>query len=170
MNDSSMPPLRVAVLSDTHLPDSYDAQAFLLNLIENVLAPVDIVFHAGDLVDPGLLSVFDGYSCHVVRGNMDPETAGVPLKKTIVVGGFTIGLIHGWGPAEGIEDRVYGEFGPDALDCLVYGHTHQAACHRRDGVLFFNPGSSTDRRSMPYHSIGLLEIGKDIQGTIIRLD
>jgi hypothetical protein len=122
------------------------------------------------LVDPGLLSVFDGYSSHVVRGNMDSATAGVPFKKVMVVGGFTIGLIHGWGAPDGLEERVHAEFCSVALDCLVYGHTHQPACHRRNGVLFFNPGSSTDRRNMPYHSVGLLEIGKDIQGTIIRLD
>lgn len=170
MNSSDGSPLRIGVISDTHLADSGEAQDFLLELIEGVLAPVDMILHAGDLVAPDLLSVFDGYPLHVVRGNMDPATPGVPLKKIIDVGGFTIGMIHGWGPPGGIEERAYGEFSSASLDCLVYGHTHRPACHRSDGVLFFNPGSATDRRNMAYHSVGLLEVGDDIQGTIIRLD
>jgi putative phosphoesterase len=170
MNSSLGFPLRIGVLSDTHLTDSGDAQAFLLDLIENVLAPVDLILHAGDLVAPDLLSVFDAYSFHAVRGNMDPVIADVPLKKIINVGGFTIGLIHGWGPPEGLEERAFAEFSSVTLDCLVYGHSHRPACYRQDGVLFFNPGSATDKRSMDHYSVGLLEIGDDIQGTIIRLD
>ena len=170
MNSMPSPPLRVAVLSDTHLSDSDDAQAFLLELVESVLAPVDMILHAGDLVAPDLLSVFDDYPLHAVRGNMDPAIPGVPIKKVIDVGGFSIGMMHGWGPSEGIEERIYAEFSSTPLDCLVYGHSHRPACHRRDGVLFFNPGSATDRRRMAYHSVGLLEVGSDIRGTIIPLD
>ncbi len=170
MNSSSGTPFRIGVLSDTHLPGSSDAQDFLLGLVESVLAPVDMILHAGDLVSPDLLSVFDAYSFHTVRGNMDPVIADVPLKKIINVGGFTIGLIHGWGPPGGLAERAFAEFSSVALDCLVYGHSHRPACYRQHGVLFFNPGSATDKRSMDHHSVGLLEIGDDIQGTIIRLD
>jgi putative phosphoesterase len=170
MNSLPYPPIRIGVLSDTHLADSDDALAFLQELVENVLAPVDMILHAGDLAAPGLLSAFDAYPLHAVRGNMDPATPGIPIKKTIDVGGFTIGMMHGWGPPEGIEKRIYAEFSSTPLDCLVYGHSHRPACHRRGGVLFFNPGSATDRRRMPYHSVGLLEIGNDIRGTIIPLD
>ena len=170
MIDSSDSQIRIGVVSDTHLSDSADAQEFLVDLIEDVLAPVDMILHAGDLVDPDLLTAFDGYPLHVVRGNMDPVSPGVPLKKIIQVGDFTIGMMHGWGAAEGIEERVLDEFSDVSLDCLVYGHSHRPACHWRDGVLFFNPGSATDKRRMAYHSVGLLEIGVDIQGTIIRLD
>ena len=163
-------PIRIAVLSDTHLADSTESRAFLLSLVTELLAPVDMILHAGDLVAPGLLDVFAGYPLHVVRGNMDPATAGVPFKKVIQIGGFTIGMIHGWGAPEGIEERILGEFATVSLDCLVYGHSHRPACHRRDGVLFFNPGSATDRRDMACHSVGLLEIGDDIRGTILGFD
>lgn len=162
-------PVRIGVLADTHLGDSDDARAFLRRLVEDVLAPLDLVLHAGDLVAPALLDVFAGYPLHAVRGNMDPATARVPLKKVIHVGGRTIGMVHGWGPAEGIEERILAEFAGVPLDCLVYGHSHRPACHRRGGVLFFNPGSATDRRGMAYHSVGLLEVGEAIEGTIIRL-
>ena len=170
MNAYPSAPIRIGVLSDTHLSGSTDAQGFLVALIEDVLAPIDMILHAGDLVAPELLNVFDGYPLHAVRGNMDRAMPGVPFKKTINVGGFTIGMIHGWGAPEGIEERILDEFSSVSLDCLVYGHSHEPACHRRDGVLFFNPGSATDRRGSAYHSVGLLEISDDIRGTIIRID
>jgi putative phosphoesterase len=170
MNSLSAPLLRIGVLSDTHLADSEEARVFLLDLVEKVLAPVDMVLHVGDLIAPELLDVFDAYPLHAVRGNMDPATPGVPFKKTIDVGGFTIGMIHGWGPPGRIEERVFDEFSSTPIDCLVYGHSHRPACQRRNGVLFFNPGSATDRRRMAYHSVGILEIGSEIRGTIIRLD
>jgi putative phosphoesterase len=170
MNSLPRSTVRIGVFSDTHLPDSADAQAFLLHLLNNVLAPVDMILHAGDLVSPELLNIFDGYPMHAVRGNMDPAIRGVPLKKVIHVKDFTIGLIHGWGPPEGIEDRVCREFDDVALDCLVYGHSHRPACHHRDGLLLFNPGSATDRRDTEYHSVGLLELDETIRGTVIRLD
>ena len=163
-------PIRIAVLADTHLDDSAESRAILLSLVTELLAPVDMILHAGDLVAPGLLDVFDDYPLHAVRGNMDPAAAGVPMQKIIQVGGFTIGMIHGWGAPEGIEERIIGQFEAVSLDCLVYGHSHRPTCHRRDGVLFFNPGSATDRRDMAYHSVGLLEIGDDIRGTILGFD
>ncbi|MGW8312365.1 MAG: metallophosphoesterase family protein [Desulfuromonadales bacterium] len=163
-------PIRIGVLSDTHLPNNGDSQAFLLDLVASTLAPLDMLLHAGDLVDPDLLTVFTCYPVHVVRGNMDPVTPGVPLKKIVTIGGFTIGIIHGWGPPRGLEERVLAEFSSEALDCLVFGHSHRPVCHRRDGILLFNPGSATDRRGMPAHTVGLLEISDSIHGTIIALD
>jgi len=162
--------LRIAVFSDTHLADTAEARKFLLDVVENVLDPVDMILHAGDLVDPALLEVFAEYPVHAVRGNMDPASTEIPLKKVIDIEGFKIGLIHGWGPAAGIEERIYREFSTLPIDCLVYGHSHVPACHERHGVWFFNPGSATDRRNMSCHTVGLLEIDKLIRGTIIRLD
>jgi putative phosphoesterase len=152
------------------LADTEEARDFLRGLVENVLAPVDMILHAGDLVDPALLEVFAAYSVHAVRGNMDPSSPEIPLKKVIDIEGFKIGLIHGWGPVAGIEERIYREFSPLPIDCLVYGHSHVPVCHERHGIQFFNPGSATDRRNMSCHTVGLLEIDKKIRGTIIRLD
>jgi predicted phosphodiesterase len=92
MNMDANSPVRIGVLSDTHLPDSVDAYDFpdsvdaydfLHTLIEEVLAPVDLILHAGDLVSPNLLDAFYDYPFHAVRGNMDPATQGVPHKKVI---------------------------------------------------------------------------------------
>ena len=170
MDQIVKPAVRIGVISDTHLADSADAHDFMRALVEDVLAPVDLILHAGDLVSPALLDAFYDYPFHAVRGNMDTVTSGVPLKKVVHVEGFAIGLIHGWGPVAGLEDRILNEFAGTSLDCLVYGHSHRPVCHKYDGILMFNPGSATDRRSMEYHSVGLLEVDDEIRGRVIRLD
>ena len=73
-------------------------------------------------------------------------------------------------PAEGLAERVRREFAGTPLDCLVFGHSHVPLCQWHDGLLLFNPGSATDRRGMPYESVGLLEVedGK-VHGRIISL-
>ena len=162
--------MRIAVISDTHLDNSKESRRFLSNLMENVFERVDLVIHAGDVVSHELLDVFLPYRCHVVRGNMDVSLPHIPIKQILDIQGFKIGLIHGWGPPEGIEERISAEFSDCELDCLVYGHSHVPVCHDRQGVLFFNPGSATDKRLMDYHSVGLLEIDARISGNIIRLD
>jgi putative phosphoesterase len=142
----------------------------LHDLVEHYLAPVDMILHAGDLVAPALMQAFGHRPVHAVRGNMDPAMPGIPSKKVIRVNDFAIGLIHGWGPPDGLEERVLQEFKDVPLDCLVYGHSHRPICTRRDGILFLNPGSATDRRSMAYHTVGLLEIGETLEGSILRID
>lgn len=170
MDHETRAPLRVAVFSDTHLPNSSEARDFLLCLLDRVLPPVDLIIHAGDLVAPELLDVFDSYPVHAVRGNMDPVSPAVPLKKIITLGGFTFGLVHGWGHPRGLEERALAEFSSVSLDCLIYGHSHVPVCHHRDGILFFNPGSATDKRHAASHTVGLLEIDNEIRGQIIALD
>lgn len=159
------------MISDSHLPDSGEAWTFLQELVEQCLAPVDMVLHAGDLVAPELLQVFADCPVYAVRGNMDPASPGVPIKRVVEVGSFRIGLIHGWGAPEGLEERLLPEFAGEEIDCLVYGHSHRPVCHRRNGILLFNPGSPTDRRSSPFHTVGLLEVDSEgIRGQILRLD
>jgi hypothetical protein len=101
---------------------------------------------------------------------MDPQDVKrrLPGKKIIELGPYRLGLIHGWGAASGIEDRILNEF--QAVDVIVYGHTHCAANHVRDGVLFFNPGTASGFSSSGLHSIGVLELDETIHGSILTLD
>jgi putative phosphoesterase len=91
----------------------------------------------------------------------------LPPKRTFHAGKFQIGIIHGWGGPQGIEDRIRKEF--DLLDCIVFGHTHTPSQARREGVLFFNPGAfSVGLHSSP-KSVGLIEVGETISAQIIYL-
>lgn len=161
---------KIGVLSDTHITDLSSGLPFLEHLVERYFSDTEMILHAGDLVDPDIVMAFAGRTVHAVRGNMDPAVKGIPNRKLIEVEGFRIGLIHGWGAPDTLESRILREFQGERLDCLVYGHSHQPVCHSKDGVLLFNPGSPTDRRWAPYHSVGVLTLAGGISGEIIPID
>lgn len=162
--------LRIGVLSDTHLRNAGHGMAFLHELAIHYFSGIDLLLHAGDVGDPTILEVFTEIPVYAVRGNTDSADFRLPFKRIVTVEGLRIGLIHGWGDVNGLEARVGHEFSDVDIDCLVYGHSHQPACHRRGGILFFNPGSPTDRRSAPFHTVGILDVGEGIEGHIVRLD
>jgi putative phosphoesterase len=91
----------------------------------------------------------------------------LPAKRVIEIGHYRLGLIHGWGFSAGLEARIRSEF--NEVDVIIYGHSHQAVSHEREGVLFFNPGTATGFSSEGLHSIGVLELGNSIQGQIIEV-
>jgi len=162
---------RIGVLSDTHLPDTTEAAAFLRHVAEQYLQRVEMILHAGDVVAPAVLAAFAPCPVFAVRGNMDAAAPELAHKRVMQVGGVNIGLIHGWGAPEGLVNRVRREFADTALDCLVFGHSHEPVCRHEGGLLLFNPGSATDRRNMPHESVGMLEIdGGRVNGRIILLD
>jgi len=162
---------RIGVISDTHLGNTGEASVFLRHLAEQHFQGVGMILHAGDIVVPDVLEVFSPTPVYAIRGNMDPAVPGVPWKRIVEIEGCRIGLVHGWGSRDGLVERVRNEFRHMPLDCLVFGHSHVPMCQWNDGLLLFNPGSATDRRGMPYTSVGVLEIEDGaIQGRIIVLD
>ena len=46
---------------------------------------------------------------------------------------------------------------PDA-DAVVFGHSHIPLHEEADGFQIFNPGSPTDRRRAPAHTMGLARV------------
>jgi putative phosphoesterase len=159
--------IRIGVLSDTHL---HRVTPEFRGIYDQYLSDVDLIFHAGDFTSPALISFLDKQGFHGVHGNMDPMEVKtmLPEKKVVPVGRFRMGLIHGWGSSEGLENRIWDEF--HDVDVIVYGHSHKAVNHVREGVLLFNPGTATGYAMAGGHSIGVLECGEDLQGDIIRLD
>jgi putative phosphoesterase len=130
---------------------------------------VDLILHAGDLVDIRVLDAFTGKDVKAVCGNMDPMSVRNTLPDRLIlnIDNYKVGLVHGWGMPFGIEKKILKEIGH--VDCLVYGHTHRAANAVKNGILFFNPGSATDKRFASRNTVGILEIGKGIKGEIIEL-
>jgi len=64
-------------------------------------------------------------------------------------------MVHDAGPAPGRLARLRLRF-PDCA-AIVFGHSH-IPLHEQseDGFQIFNPGSPTERRRSPRHSMGLL--------------
>jgi len=159
--------MKIAVFSDTHLYDAVDGHYLFEQLRANLLGDVAAVLHAGDIIDPDVLRVFGDLPVFAVRGNMDPPVPDIPLKRVLEFAGHRIGLIHGWGLAEGLAERARREFEGTSIECLVFGHSHYPCNQVSEGMLLFNPGSATDPRRAPFPSMGLLYLEDGIRGEII---
>ena len=96
-----------------------------------------------------------------VYGNMDEAALreALPRERVVEVGGRRIGMVHIPGPRVGREARLAARF-PDC-DAVVYGHTHVPQVERFQHLWVLNPGSPTERRSAPAHSMLLLTISRD---------
>jgi len=108
---------------------------------------------------------------HAVHGNQDgPELRlQLPRVRTVTEGGARIAMIHDAGPADGRLARMRRRF-PDA-DAVVFGHSHLPLHEERDGFAIFNPGSPTERRRAPHHTMGLAtaEDGR-VRFELVRVD
>jgi uncharacterized protein len=158
--------IKIGVLSDTHLNSVTDE---LRRIKTGYLSDVDYVLHAGDIVSMDVVAYLDDGNFFGVHGNMDSFYVQefLPEKRIVEFGGVRLGLIHGWGAKTDLDDRVSREFRD--VDVIVYGHTHVAANHLKDGVLFFNPGTAIGYTSSGPHTIGILEIDNDVTGRIIEI-
>jgi uncharacterized protein len=158
--------IKIGVISDTHL-DDYDDK--MRRSVAKYFNDVDMVLHAGDIVDLRVLKIFGGKEIKAVCGNMDNDSVRekYPDRLLFEVKGFKFLLIHGWGSPVDIEERISAGF--KDVNCIVYGHTHKPVNHKKGDVLFFNPGSAVERYVSSSRTIGILEIDKDIKGRIINM-
>lgn len=160
--------MKILVLSDTHIPRSaQDLPKEIYDAIEGV----EMILHAGDFVEKDVLDKLKSLRpTTAVYGNMDAGVLHNILnqKEIVEVGGFKIGLIHGYGASTDIINTVKSEF--KGVDAIVFGHSHKATNITKDGILFFNPGSPTDKVFADTNSYGILEVAdKKIEGKIISI-
>ncbi|GAA4555685.1 metallophosphoesterase [Pseudonocardia xishanensis] len=144
--------MRLLIMSDTHLP--VRAKDLPARLWEAVAA-CDLVVHAGDWMDPGLLDALLERAPRVVgvRGNNDgPELRErLPEVARFEAGGLRFAVTHETGAAQGREHRMATRF-PDT-DVLIFGHSHIPwDSVAPTGLRLLNPGSPTDRRRQPTHT------------------
>jgi len=146
--------MRLGIVSDTHLPRGN--RALPDDCLER-LAAADAILHAGDLIELAVLELLQslGPPVHAIRGNVDSAElqARLPLVRTVEAAGARIAMIHDAGPADGRLARLRRRF-PEA-DAVVFGHSHLPLHEERDGFAIFNPGSPTERRRAPHHTMGL---------------
>jgi uncharacterized protein len=93
-----------------------------------------------------------------VHGNVDsaPLRERLPAERVVEVDGARIDMVHDAGPARGRLERLRARF-PEA-DAVVFGHSHLPLHEERDGFQIFNPGSPTERRRAPAHTMGLARV------------
>lgn len=149
---------RLAVISDTHLPRG---QRMLPPRCVELLRGADAILHAGDISTVTVLDELRalGPPVHAVHGNVDEPAlvAALPTALELDLDGVRIAMLHDSGAAAGRMTRMRSRF--PAADVVVFGHSH-VPLHETgpDGLQLFNPGSPTDRRRQPVHTMGLAEI------------
>jgi putative phosphoesterase len=152
--------MHLAIIADTHLPRG--SRALPAACVERLRA-ADLIVHAGDFVSRSAHDELVALGPPVVgvHGNVDsPDLRELlPAERSFEAGGARIGLIHDAGAARGRLERMRRHF-PDC-DAVVFGHSH-IPLHEtaEDGFQIFNPGSPTDRRRQPEHTMGLAEVAQ----------
>jgi putative phosphoesterase len=135
--------------------------------VVELMKSADVILHAGDLIDPGVLPMLQAHApVHAVLGNNDRQLAGVlPERLEFDLDGLRVAMVHDSGARTGRPGRLRRWF-PDA-ELVVFGHSHQPANEVGEaGQRLFNPGSPTERRRAPTHTCGLLEVDA---GRVLRL-
>jgi hypothetical protein len=147
----------IAVISDTHLPRG--TRRIPDKCLER-LAGADLILHAGDFMSIEALQEIQaiGPPVAAVYGNVDSEQVRrrLPAERMVEAAGAKIGMLHDAGPSRGRLERMRAWF-PNAA-AVVYGHSHIPLHEERDGFQLFNPGSPTDRRRQPRHTMGLARV------------
>ena len=158
------------MISDTHMPRRNRA---LPEACVERLKSADAILHAGDLMELDVLEALQAFGppVYAVRGNVDSSQlqARLPLMRTVKLEDIRIGMVHDAGPATGRLERLRRHF-PDA-DAVVFGHSHIALHESKPGFQIFNPGSPTERRKQPRHTMGMATIENDtLTFELIALD
>lgn len=167
--------MRIALISDTHLPSVVRQLDELGPQIGDFLATVDLILHGGDVVSPAVLDWCEQFApVLAAQGNNDIfEDARLQPRQLLDVEGWRIGMVHELRP----ESRPMAELLAQALpgepvDILIGGDTHVERLEHRDGVLLVNSGSPI----LPHHlevrlgTAALLELERDrLRAEIILL-
>jgi uncharacterized protein len=151
--------VRIAIVSDTHLPRG---SRRLPEACVARLRAADLILHAGDFVAASVLRELEalGPPVAAVHGNVDEPAlrARLPERRVVEAGGTRIGMVHDAGPSRGRLARLRAAFA--GCDAVVFGHSHVPLLEvdAESGFQILNPGSPTDRRRQPVHTMGEAEV------------
>ena len=149
----------IAVISDTHLPRG--ARRLPDACVERIAA-ADLLLHAGDFSTLEVLRELEAIGPPVVgvHGNVDSADVRrlLPEEQVVEADGARIAIVHDAGARKGRLERLRRRFG-DRADVVVFGHSHLPLHEEApDGFQILNPGSPTERRRAPAHTMGLIHV------------
>ncbi len=159
-----MSPVIIGVVSDTHMPRFGKALPSALRA-GFARERVDIIVHCGDIVDAVAVPWFEAIApFEAVAGNNDTRdlVRRYGHKRILEFGNVRIGVTHGHeGIGRSTLARAENMFTHDGVNAVLFGHSHVPYCQWHGDVLYFNPGSPTDKRRQPNYSYGIIRIGND---------
>lgn len=143
---------RLLLISDTHIPGRARR---LPDAVLREADAADLVIHAGDWVAASVLDELERHGEVLgVHGNNDGAElrARLPEVARRTIEGVRFAVVHETGASSRREIRMDAAY-PD-VDVLVFGHSHipwDSVSPR--GMRLLNPGSPTDRRRQPVHTM-----------------
>jgi len=155
----------IAVISDTHLPRG--GRRLPEACVERIAA-ADLLLHAGDFSTLEVLHELASIRPPLfgVHGNVDSADVRrlLPAERSLEAEGARIAMVHDAGPRTGRLDRMRRRFG-ERVDVVVFGHSHLPLHEEApDGFQIFNPGSPTERRRAPAHTMGVITVRDGLAG------
>lgn len=160
----------IVVLADTHIPKKAKV---IPKTMENDLKKADLIIHAGDWQVPEVAEELRKYApVEGVTGNVDNDKMCklFPKKRKIEADGFFLGVTHGDGKSKTTEQRALEVFKNEAIDILIFGHSHIPVLREHDNTILFNPGSPTDKRRQKQYSYGIIETGNNLNVKHVYFD
>ncbi len=172
--------MRIGVISDTH--GYFDPR------LNEVLAGVDVILHAGDV---GTLAVLDELAqiapVRAVAGNVDPAQLALPPSLKLSLENVQIEILHQlpmpaselvkWADGALLEKmhperrEAFLKGFDDGTQVVVFGHSHQPFLLTLGHRLFLNPGSAGKQRFSLPRTCALLEVfPRGVRGTMVSLE
>ena len=156
----------IGLISDTHIPSRTPKipQEIINDFLDR---KVDYIFHLGDYttlnVYNDLINTFGKEKIIGVSGNMDEQKISSQLPKTrdISILNHKVFLTHGSGGPDGIIERLNNNYDLFKYDIVIFGHIHRPIHEKRDGKLYLNPGTPTDKRFTKINSYAYLKLSKN---------
>jgi putative phosphoesterase len=151
----------LAIIADTHLPRG--PRQLPGSCVERLRA-ADLILHAGDFSALSVLQALEMLGpVAAVQGNADDRELcrRLPELRVVEADSARIAVVHDAGPAHGRLARLRRRF--PGVDAVVFGHSHlplleRAAGGRAGRFQIFNPGSPTERRRAPNHTMGMARV------------
>ena len=126
--------VRIGVISDTH--------GLLRPEVEQLLAGVAHIIHAGDIGSPNVIAALQRIAPVIaIRGNVDTGhwAEQYPETQMVTLGRCGIHVLHDIQTLQ-LDPVLSG------IDVVVCGHSHRPRIETVRGVLYLNPGSAGPRR------------------------
>jgi putative phosphoesterase len=149
----------VGIISDTH--------GVLKQNALTALRDVDHIIHAGDIGTPEIIEALEQLApVTAVRGNTDRVlwSRSLQTEEMIELDGKLFYVLHDL-------QRLTLDPGATGVQVVVSGHTHQPLIKKEKGIIYFNPGSASQRRRGGPLAVGHIQIcPHGLQSKIIPLD
>ena len=145
--------MKIGVISDTHGSIKHAAFDFLND--------VDLILHAGDIGNSDIITELEAFApVTAVLGNTDgfPFTGRYSEREIIFIKGKKVYLTHAVINGNKQIPSVIRDIENNAPDIVIFGHTHRQHAFKKNGILFFNPGSAGPAREGTRPGVGVLTI------------